>query len=82
MATRRPADEQEFNLAVGARLQAAREEAGFSVNDLASKVSHSAPTISRHETGRIAVGGYQAVEYAAALSISPEWLMFGTRRAR
>jgi len=66
------------NMTVGQRLQKAREAAGLSVSALAAKVGRSAPTISRHETGQIAVRNSQAAQYAAALNVAPDWLLFGT----
>jgi transcriptional regulator with XRE-family HTH domain len=62
------------------RLQQARIATGISKADLAKEVQVSAPTVTDWESGEIKkIDGENLLKVCRALSVSPEWLMWGVQ---
>ncbi|MEV6298817.1 helix-turn-helix transcriptional regulator [Actinoplanes sp. NPDC051861] len=69
-----PVRAPEADGAVGARIKAARREAGFTQQTLAAEVEVSRQTIIAMETGDYAPSVYLAIKVARALATSVEAL--------
>lgn len=63
-------------ITLGARVQYAREQKGWSQKELANKVAVSQQTISKLEDGKVEQSKY-LIELAHALGVSMSWLRYG-----
>jgi transcriptional regulator with XRE-family HTH domain len=61
----------------GERLRKARLDAGLSVEQLAERIEKAASTVRAHENGQNGIKAPMAARYARALSVTPEWLLYG-----
>ena len=61
----------------GDRLREARAKADLTVEQLAERVQKAASTVRAHENGQNGIKAPMAERYARALSVSPEWLLYG-----
>lgn len=73
--TARTSEKAQTQQILGARLRAARLSAGVSLADMAQQVGRSVPTISRIETGQIALDVHLLLEMAKALGVSPSVIL-------
>lgn len=72
MAERKP-----LNVSVGARIKAARRDAGLTQEQLAEMIGISAKNLSFIETGRFGVGLETLIRICRALHVSADTLLFG-----
>lgn len=61
----------------GDRLRQARTDAGLTVEQVAERVQKAPSTVRAHENGQNGIKAPMAARYARALSVSPEWLLYG-----
>ena len=65
------------NIALGARIVAAREALGLSAADLAQRMGITAATVAAWEAGRSQPRTNRLVTLAGLLAVSPTWLLSG-----
>lgn len=64
----------EKNIAIGARLRLAREQAGLSQGQVAKLLQLHRPSVSETEAGRRKVSPSELVEFARIYGVSVSWL--------
>lgn len=69
-----------FDMTPGDRLKQIRSEAGLTVEALAKRTGMAASTIRAHENGQNGIKAPVASQYASALGVAPELILFGDGR--
>ena len=70
----------EFIMSISGKiLKDLREKFGYSLEEVAKKVSSTSATISRYETGQRKINGENLVKLAKLFNVSPEYLLNGEK---